>query len=115
MMDRHNLFDDIPASLPEELFTTLRSVDGVRIERIVSQGHCSPEGFWYDQPEHEWVIVIEGRAAVEFEGNPAPIVLGQSSHLFIPAHQRHRVAWTSPREKTVWLAVHVAPSQRIGI
>jgi hypothetical protein len=31
----------------DELFTTLLNTGNVRIERIVSHGHASPEGFWY--------------------------------------------------------------------
>jgi hypothetical protein len=53
-MDRvANLFAEIPADLPEELFQTLLSTPDFRIERIVSHGHASPEGFWYDQEAHE--------------------------------------------------------------
>ena len=43
-----NLFADLPAHLPAELATTLLEADDVRVERIVSHGHASPEGFWYD-------------------------------------------------------------------
>ena len=57
-----NLFSNIPSNLPEELIETLIQSDGVRIERIVSHGHASPEGFWYDQDEHEWVVVLQGAA-----------------------------------------------------
>jgi cupin 2 domain-containing protein len=102
-----SLFDGIPANLPEELFTTLHHAEGVRIERIVSEGHSSPKGFWYDQDQDEWVILLEGEAAIEFEGNPTPVELTRGSYLSIPAHQKHRVAQTSPTEKTIWLAVHV--------
>lgn len=45
-----NLFADLPADLPDELFQTLAGSGDVRVERIVSRGHRSPEGFWYDQP-----------------------------------------------------------------
>lgn len=27
----------------------------------------------------------------------------------LPAHCRHRVAWTAPDRETVWLAVHLPP------
>jgi len=50
-----SLFDDLPTTLAEELITVLASNQHVRIERIVSTGHTSPAGFWYDQSEHEWV------------------------------------------------------------
>ena len=50
-----------------------------------------PPGFWYDQEANEWVVVIEGRAAVEFDGQPEPVELRRGSYLNIPAHARHRV------------------------
>jgi cupin 2 domain-containing protein len=100
-----NLFTGIPQSLPEELVTLLCRDKGIRIERIVSDGQRSPEGFWYDQKRHEWVIVLEGRAAIEFEGKADLVEMERGSFLNIPAHTRHRVAWTSPTEKTVWLVV----------
>ena len=62
-----NLFTDLPANLPDELLTTLLDANNVRIERIVSHGHVSPDGFWYDQDEHEWVIILKGAARVRFE------------------------------------------------
>lgn len=100
-----NLFDDIPTDVAEEGFTTLFQAYDLRIERIVSHGQASPPGFWYDQEECEWVIVLEGSAAVQFEGEE-PVELRRGSYLNIPAHVRHRVAWTNPNQKTVWLAVH---------
>jgi cupin 2 domain-containing protein len=103
-----NLFEAIPAELPEELVTTLHAAGPLRIERIVSQGHASPPGFWYDQPTGEWVLVVEGSAAVQFEGQAEPVELRRGSYLYIPAHARHRVAWTAPNQQTVWLAVHCA-------
>ena len=105
-MKAENLLDNLPAALPEELFTTILQADGLRVERIVSQGHASPPGFWYDQEENELVIVLEGSAAVQFEGDAEPVELRRGSYLNIPAHTRHRVAWADPTEKTVWLAIH---------
>jgi cupin 2 domain-containing protein len=101
-----NLFDNLPAAVPEELFTTVLRANDLRIERIVSQGHASPPGFWYNQVESEWVIVLEGHAAVQFEGEPEVVELRPGSYVKIPAHARHRVAWTDPNHKTVWLAVY---------
>ena len=99
-----NLFADLPANPPEEFFTTLLQAPGIKIERIASHGHQSPAGFWYDQSESEWVVVLKGAAKIEFEdGN---IQLGPGDHLNIPAHKKHRVAWTTPDEPTIWLAVH---------
>lgn len=100
----NNLFADLPTNLKDELATVLAENQHVRIERIVSSGHASPESFWYDQDEHEWVIVLQGEAKLLFDdGQSAQMQPGD--HLLIPAHCRHRVAWTSPDELTVWLAV----------
>lgn len=98
-----NLFADLPSALPDELVQTLAAAPGVRIERIVSHGHASPEGFWYDQDEAEWVVVLKGAARLRFEDNE--IEMRPGDHITIPAHQRHRVEWTIPDEPTVWLAV----------
>jgi cupin 2 domain-containing protein len=108
-MKTDNLLKDIPAELSEELISTILQAGNVRVERIVSQGHVSPPGFWYDQPQHEWVVVLEGNASVRFENETEPIQLERGSSLNIPAHVRHRVAWTTPDRKTVWLAIHYGP------
>ena len=105
-MKADNLLDNLPAEVPAELFTTILEADGLRVERIVSQGQASPPGFWYDQAESELVIVLEGSAAVEFEDGAGPVELRRGSLLNIPARARHRVAWTDPNRKTVWLAIH---------
>lgn len=98
-----NLFASIPASLPQELVQTLLASPHVRIERIVSHGHASPEGFWYDQDEHEWVLLVQGAARLAFEGEVRALEPGDFVN--IPAHMKHRVEWTSPGEATIWLAV----------
>ena len=99
-----NLFADIPHDLPEEFFTTLLQAPGVRIERIVSHGHKSPDGFWYDQDQAEWVLVLEGAATIELEDKT--VEMGPGDYLDIPAHTKRRVAWTTSDELTIWLAVH---------
>ena len=104
-MEPMNLLDNLPVDLPEELFTTILEASGFRVERIVSHGHASPPGFWYDQDDNEWVLVVEGSAAIEFEGQSEPVELRRGSYLNIPAHTKHRVVWTDPNEKTVWLAI----------
>ena len=86
-----NLFESLPAILPEELVDVLLTSGPVRIERIVSHGQASPPGFWYDQAEHEW--------------NGETIELRPGDHIYIPAHQKHRVEWTTPDAITIWLAV----------
>lgn len=106
MVATANLFADIPARLAQEEITTLMSAPDLRIERIVSRGQSSPPGFWYDQAQAEWVIVLAGSALVTLEGDSAPMRMGPGDHVHIPAHRRHRVEWTDPAQATVWLAVH---------
>lgn len=103
MKDR-NLYADLPPSLPSELVEVLAEGRQVRIERIVSTGHATPAGSWYDQSEHEWVVVLRGAATLRFESGETTH-LGPGDHQLIPAHQKHRVEWTTPDEPTVWLAV----------
>ncbi len=100
-----NIFKDIPTNLPEELFTLLLENKNVRIERIVSEGQGTPAGEWYDQLQNEWVIVLQGEAVIEYE-NAAQRTLTVGDFVFIPAHTRHRVAWTIATQQTVWLAIH---------
>lgn len=100
-----NLKLAIPVLMPDELFTTLVQGQGVRVERIVSRGHCSPPGFWYDQDESEFVLVIQGRARMEVV-DQGELDLRPGDYLVLPPHQKHRVTWTDPAQDTVWLAVH---------
>ncbi len=102
----NNLFSDLPGDLPDELFTTLLETANVRIERIISHGHTSPDGFWYDTDRHEWVVVLKGAARLRFEGEEYPVEMKPGDFLDIAAHRRHRVEWTTPDEPTVWLAEH---------
>ena len=107
-----NLFSGLPVMparpVGEELFTELLARPGGRIERIVSTGQCSPPGFWYDQPEGEWVVVLRGAARLRFADETADRPLGPGDWVEIAPHRRHRVEWTAPDEVTVWLAVFFA-------
>jgi cupin 2 domain-containing protein len=98
-----NLFADLPKDLPAELFTTLLESAHVRIERIVSHGHASPAGFWYDQDQHEWIVVLQGAARLRDEDGTVEMRPGDFMN--IPARRKHRVDWTTPDEPTIWLAV----------
>lgn len=102
-MNSGNLFKAIPAALPQEIAECLLFADGVRIERIVSKGHCSEPGFWYDQAQSEWVLLVKGEARLAFEAET--LSLRPGDYVNIPAHVKHRVAWTTDEEETVWLAV----------
>ncbi len=99
-----NLFADIPLKIPNEGVNILVQNEIVRIERIVSNGHASPAGFWYDQEEHEWILLLSGKAKLQFDGGDS-INLIPGDHQLIPAHKKHRVEWTTPDEPTIWLAI----------
>jgi cupin 2 domain-containing protein len=101
-----NIFSNIPEDLPEELFETLAKSGSIRLERIVSHGHATADDQWYDQDCDEWVLLLTGSAGLLFEGQTDPQVLEAGDYVMIPAHCRHRVAWTDQRVKSVWLAVH---------
>ncbi len=102
-MRSRNLLADLPPPAADEHFETLFADPHLRIERIVSHGHASPPGFWYEQAGDEWVMLVQGSAELEFDdGRRQP--LGPGDWLLIPAGCRHRVAANGPT--TVWLAVH---------
>jgi cupin 2 domain-containing protein len=105
-----NLFDSPDLPLAAELTEILASLPGTRIERIVSFGQASPEGFCYDQDEDEWVAVLTGRARLRLVDPDESIELLPGDHLLIPAHRKHRVEWTVPDAPTIWLAVFVDPT-----
>jgi len=99
----NNLFADLPTGMSGESIAGLFDDPRAKIERIVSHSHASPEGFWYDQEDDEWVILLSGSATLEFfEGGLVELLPGD--YLTIPAHVKHRVARTSPQ--AIWLAVH---------
>ena len=106
MKQPFNFFQDIPAEFPNELVEQVAGTPAVRIDRIVSQGHASPPGFWYDQDEHEWVMVLSGQAQIKLEGKNMPIHLLPGDTLHLPAHTKHRVESTDPLQPTIWLAVY---------
>ncbi len=104
---KRTLFDPSHGPGDEEFVEELLRRPGVRIERIVSRGHSSPPGFWYDQDETEWVVLVSGGARLSFERRGEPVELGPGDWIEIAAHERHRVDWTDPDRDTVWLAVFV--------
>jgi len=101
-----SILEGIPIELPEELFDTICSTDSVKIERIVSRGHASPEGFWYDQEQNEFVLVVRGSAGLKLENEDEIVVLKAGDYFNIRAHVKHRVEWTDSTCETIWLTVH---------
>lgn len=104
-MKLHNIFAGIPGKLDQEIFELLAGNNRVTIERIISKGQKSPESGWYDQERNEWVIVLKGNAVLSFEDETS-VHLNEGDFINIPAHKKHRVAWTDPNDETIWLAVH---------
>ena len=88
-----NLLDigKIPNS--EELVDILAEGKNVRIERIISCGQTSPERFWYDQNENEFVALLQGETVISYEDGSIRLKAGDT--VLIPAHKKHRVDFTS--------------------
>ncbi len=107
-MDLGNLFAEIPADLPEEVFQILADGKGIRIERILSDGHASAKDFWYDQPRNEFVLLLQGSAVlqIQVEERVESVSLKPGDYINIAAHQKHRVESTDDSSQTVWLAIH---------
>lgn len=108
---RGDLLASLPGPLPDELVELLVETPGFRVERIVSTGQSSPPGSWYDQQEHEFVLLVAGAARLTWaDGTEQALRPGQWA--WIPAHVRHRVSWTDPGQATVWLAIFIEPTLR---
>ena len=102
-----NIFAGLPlAARSEEILSDLLTSPDLRIERIVSTGQASPPGVWYDQEWNEWVVLLSGSARLRLEGEPSARAMAPGDFINIPAHRRHRVEATDPREPTIWLAIH---------
>jgi cupin 2 domain-containing protein len=90
-----------------ELVETLAEGPATRVERIISRGQVSPPGFWYDQPQDEWVVLLQGAARLRFD-DETTAQLGAGDAILIPAHRRHRIERTSSAPPCIWIAVHGA-------
>ena len=101
----NNLFDKIPPNLENEIFDKLVESDHVKIERIISKGHTSPESGWYEQEQNEWVVVLKGKAILSFI-DESSVNLQEGDYINIEAYKKHKVEWTDPNVETIWLAVH---------
>ncbi len=89
----------------EETTTVLVELPGMRLERIHSCSAASPANGWYDQAEHEWVMLLQGSARLAFSDEELPRNLSRGDALLIEPHRRHRVVATDPAPGTVWLAL----------
>jgi len=104
-MKSENIFTSVPANLDDESIDVLLQRENLKIERIISKGHMSPDTGWYDQKDDEWVLVLKGAAVISFE-NDTEVNLAVGDYVNILAHTKHRVKWTDPDTETIWLAVH---------
>jgi cupin 2 domain-containing protein len=104
--DRGNFFAAVSLNLPAEIIEILLQTKSFRLERIISTGQATPAGEWYDQDRPEWVLLLSGKAGLLLENESEMIIMKPGDYLHIPAHRRHRVAWTDPVQPTVWLALH---------
>jgi cupin 2 domain-containing protein len=111
-MTSSNFFSNLPDATGAEVVDEVLRRPGVRIERIVSRGQASPAGFWYDQAESEFVLLMAGAARLRFEDESSDRELKPGDYLDIPAGRRHRVVWTDPEQTTVWLAVFYGDAPR---
>jgi cupin 2 domain-containing protein len=106
MIEVGNLFANIPLDVQAEQITELLTRENLKIARIVSRGQASPPGFWYDQDDDEWVVLLTGSAGLRFEQEGEAKTLRVGDYVHIPAHTRHRVEWTDVSHATIWLAIH---------
>ncbi|MCP3870593.1 MAG: cupin domain-containing protein [Gammaproteobacteria bacterium] len=101
---KKNIYQQIPVDTPSEVFEILVDKGDVKIERIISRGHKSPDKGWYNQDREEWVMVLKGDASIAFEDDTV-VHLHAGDYLNIPAHRKHKVIHTSTLPETIWLAV----------
>jgi cupin 2 domain-containing protein len=98
-------FPEVETGHPESFETLYAGSGEFRLERIVSWGHVSADGEWYEQAGDEWVLVLEGEAGIGFSDG-AEVRLRRGESLLLPRLTRHRVTYTSC--PCIWLALHAA-------
>lgn len=102
---RNNIFENILTDAENERIEVIANNEDIVIERIISYGNITPEGYWYNQDKNEWVLLLCGEAKIEFRDKKI-IDLKAGDYLMIAAHQEHRVVYTSKEPNCVWLAFH---------
>jgi len=105
MLRSGKLFDLPEPDMMAEIVSPLLIRKNLRIERIISSGQTSPAGFWYDQAENEFVVLMAGKAILRFEAPEMTIEMAPGDWVDIPRHCRHRVDWTQATPPTVWLTI----------
>ncbi|MEL7036736.1 MAG: cupin domain-containing protein [Cyanobacteria bacterium J06592_8] len=96
----------LPENLPPtEQFESLIENKTLKIERIISTGQTTPAGEYYNQEKDEWVMLLQGEATLSYSDG-SEIQLKAGDYLLIPAHQKHRVEYTSTNPPCIWFAIH---------
>lgn len=101
-----NIFADLPEIKKRELFQVIIKNKKLKLERIISKGQVTKEGHWLKQTRNEWVILLKGKAILRLWGEKDLIKLKSGDYVFIPKNLKHKVEWTAPDQKSVWLALH---------
>ncbi|NJD21236.1 MAG: cupin domain-containing protein [Melioribacter sp.] len=99
-----NIFDNFSKENEKEFIEEILSTKNFKLGRIISEGHASSSNFWYDQDKNEFVLLLKGKAKLSFETGEK-IELNPGDYMIINAHQKHRVDWTDPDQKTFWLTI----------
>lgn len=104
MLTLESLYE-LPEGFPfeEEYVEVLLDNDEARVERIISSGQASPEGFWYDQDEVERVVLLQGEAVLAFEEGTETLRAGSSRTIL--AHEKHRILSTSKEPPCIWVCI----------
>lgn len=104
----NNFYKNFNINKGEEFFDVLLQQKNVniKIERIISSAHKTPEGKWYNQDDDEWVIVLKGEAKIEFFDGEI-FIMKEGDYLSIPKNDKHRVIYTSENPECLWLAIHL--------
>ncbi len=98
-----NLFSAVSGLSQGESFKTLLRHKNIVIERIVSTDNIKAK--CYNQPQDEWVALLQGEAKLALDGKE--ITLRRGDSYFIPAHTPHHIITTSAEPRCIWLAIHI--------
>jgi len=102
---RENLLSSFFPAEGKEQRCVLQVGPNWRLELIHSCSAFSDAGFWYDQAEHEWIVILRGSASMSFKSPDDWIDLNVGDYFHIPARRLHRVEQTDSYPGTIWLAL----------
>ena len=110
-MKPKNIYSKISSPTQNEYFEKILTDKNFVLERIISTGQSTPENTWCQQDQDEWVILLKGKAKILFETEECSTLLKPGDYIHIPAYLKHRIQWTDPKTKTIWLALHFLKKQ----